>query len=246
MERSTAPRRNIVSVSWGDHLIFREGDGRLATPEAVARRLVVWRDRLGAATIYWRMLRTRIPGRFQAARGRRHWIDRSRGLGWDDFDVIPGLAHRAGLLAYLYVALFDEGWPLARPAVRAISHHNAMHMRDVAWQSDFSHSHPEYAVMDRAGRRRQYGVLSLAYPEVRAHFRQRFVEAIAQTDFDGVFVCLRSQSKPARFGDQFGFNEPACRDFQARHGVEPRSHNRSISAPGAGISAGISPRFFVS
>ena len=64
MERSRVPRRNIVNVSWGDHLIFGEGDGRLATPDAVARRLVVWRHRLGAAAIHWRMLRSRIPYRF--------------------------------------------------------------------------------------------------------------------------------------------------------------------------------------
>ena len=64
-----APRQNIISVSWGDHLIFGHGDGRLATPDAVARRLVVWRDRLGAATIHWRMLRSRVPYRLQAGGG---------------------------------------------------------------------------------------------------------------------------------------------------------------------------------
>ena len=231
MAITLAPRRNIVNVSWSDHLTFGEGDGRLATPDAMARRLVVWRDRLGAAAIHWRMLRSRIPHRLQTARGRRHWmIKQSRGIDWDDSAVVPGLAHRAGLCAYLYVSLFDEGWPLARPTVRAVSHHNAMHGRDVAWQSEFSRDHPEYLVVDQAGRRRQQGVLSLAYPEVRAHFLQRIVGAIAQTDFDGVFVCLRSQSKPALFGDELGFNEPACRDFQARHGVEPRSQPFDLGA----------------
>ena len=97
-----APRRNIVNVSWSDHLTFGEGDGRLATPDAIARRLVVWRDRLGAAAIHWRMLRSRIPHRLQTARGRRHWmIKQSRGIDWDDSAVVPGLAHRAGLCAYL-------------------------------------------------------------------------------------------------------------------------------------------------
>jgi len=28
---------NIVSVSWGDHLLFGEGDGKLDTPKAVKR-----------------------------------------------------------------------------------------------------------------------------------------------------------------------------------------------------------------
>ncbi len=230
MSRAAATHRNIVSVSWGDHLTFGERDGQLRTPGAVASRLAVWRDELGGGSIHWRMLRTRIPGRFQRARGRRHWIDRARRLGWDDFDVVPGLARQVGLRAYLYVALFDEGWPLAPPRVRAVSHHNARYGRDVAWQSDFSRSHPEYMVVDRAGRTRQQGVLSLAYPEVRAHFRQRFLDAITATEFDGLFVCLRSQSKPARFGDQYGFNKPACLEFKTRYGTDPRSEPFDLRA----------------
>src|SRR4029453_2295121 len=53
---------NIVSVSWGDHLSFGEGDGRLDTPEKLQRRLAVWRDELGASALHWRVLRSRIPG----------------------------------------------------------------------------------------------------------------------------------------------------------------------------------------
>lgn len=32
----TETHRNVVSVSWGDHLDFGEGDGRLDTPEKLA------------------------------------------------------------------------------------------------------------------------------------------------------------------------------------------------------------------
>ena len=42
-------QRNIVSVSWSDHLVFGEGDGRLHTPDAVNRRLYRWRKELGAS-----------------------------------------------------------------------------------------------------------------------------------------------------------------------------------------------------
>ncbi|MBI3360261.1 MAG: hypothetical protein HY023_04040 [Chloroflexi bacterium] len=211
--------RNIISVSWSDHLVFGEGDGRLATPNAVRRRMECWRDELGAAIIHWRLMRTRIKGRFHAARGRRHpTVARSRHVDWDDFEVVPRLAHEAGLKVYLYVALFDEGWPLAPQKVREISYHNGMHGQHVAWQSEFSRQHPEYAVLDRIGARRQAGVLCLAYPEVRAHFRDRFLGLLAGRDFDGLFVCLRSQSRPADFADQFGFNEPVRREFQLRHG----------------------------
>jgi hypothetical protein len=39
---------NIVSVSWGDHLFFGEGDGRLDSLPAVRRRMQSWKDELGA------------------------------------------------------------------------------------------------------------------------------------------------------------------------------------------------------
>ena len=60
--------RNIVSVSWGDHLTFGEGDGLLNTPEALRRRAPVWRDELDAGTLPWRSGRGN-PGRYRAARG---------------------------------------------------------------------------------------------------------------------------------------------------------------------------------
>ncbi|MFQ6672689.1 MAG: hypothetical protein ACE5KY_05265, partial [Candidatus Tectimicrobiota bacterium] len=104
--------------------------------------------------------------------------------------------------------------------VRLRSYHNAMHGQHVSWQSAFSRLHPEYAVVDHRGRRRQWGVLCLAYPEVRAHFRERFVGLLEASRFDGLFVCLRSQSRPADFADQFGFNEPVRRDFLARTGQD--------------------------
>lgn len=109
---------NIVSVSWGDHLSFGDGDGRLDTPDKVARRMSVWRDELGARALHWRMLRSRIAGRFDAAPGYRH------------------------------------------PSESA---------------------------------------------------------AIA---LQCLFVCLRSQSRPADSADQFAFNEPARADFAARYGAD--------------------------
>jgi hypothetical protein len=40
------------------------------------------------------------------------------------------------------------------------------------------------------------------------------------TGFEGLFVCLRSQSKPAVWADQFGFNEPIRQAFLAKYGVD--------------------------
>jgi hypothetical protein len=215
---------NIVSVSWADHLSFGEGDGRLDTPEKLERRLRVWRRELEAGELHWRLLRTRIPGRFFAARGYCHpTLSASRRLAWDDLALVPTLARAAGLRPWLYVSLFDEGWPLARPRVRAISYHNAMHGQHVCWQSELTRRHPEWLVVDRSGRRRQWGVVSLAYPEARQAFIDRWLALLEPTGFEGLFVCLRSQSRPAETGDQFGFNEPARADFRARYGVDVRT-----------------------
>ena len=222
---------NIVSVSWPDHLAFGEGDGRLGTPEALERRLRVWRDELGVRALHWRLLRTRLAGRFAAARGYRHpTLTAARTVAWDDFERVPALAHAVGLEAWLYVTLFDEGWPLAPARVRAVSHHNPMHGQHVAWQSDLTRMHPEWISVDRAGRRRQYGVVSLAYPDARSAFIERWIRLLETTRFDGLFVCLRSQSRPASQADQFGFNEPARTDFQKRYGVDPARAEFDVQA----------------
>ena len=210
---------NVVSVSWGDHLIFGEDDGRLATLEALQRRMERWRDDLHAVTVCWRLTRSHIKGHYYAARGRRHPLrDPDRNLDWNFLQEVPQLAHGFGMKAYLYVSLFDEGWPLPPKKIREKSYHNAMHFQHTSWQTAFSREYPEYTLVDRSGQQRQWGVLCLAYPEVRSHFCSRFVNLVQDTEFDGLFVCLRSQSKPADFADQFGFNEPVRQDYLARYG----------------------------
>lgn len=225
------PPGNIVSVSWTDHLSFGEGDGRLDTPGAVARRMTAWHDELEAGAIYWRALRARVPGRFSAARGYRHpSLTAARALTWDDHEVVPELARGAGLQPWLWVSLFDEGWPLAPARVRAVSYHNDMHGQHVAWQSRLTREHPEWVAVDRSGRRRQWGVVSLAYPDARRAFIERWLALLEPTRFDGLFVCLRSQSRPAASGDDFGFNEPAVADFARRYGVDVRRHAFDVQA----------------
>ena len=210
---------NVVSVSWADHLTFGEGDGRLDTPEALARRMAVWRTELQATALHWRLLRARIPGRFFAAPGYRHPSQRAAArVGWDDLALVPRLAREAGIEPWLYVSLFDEGFPLAPLRERRDSHHNAMHGQHVAWQSDLTRRHPEWVVVDRAGRTRQWGVVCLAFADARRAFIDRWLRVLDGTAFAGLFVCLRSQSKPARHADEFGFNEPVRADFASRFG----------------------------
>jgi hypothetical protein len=206
---------NVVSVSWGDHLTFGEGDGRLANLEAVRRRMERWRVDLGASVVYWRLHRSHLQGRFYVGRGYRH-PSQTR-VGWDDLTLVPQLAREFELKTYLYVSLFDEGWPLAPNRVRQVSYHNAMHGQHVSWQTAFSRKHPEYAMADRTGQRHQWGVLCLAYPEVRSHFCERFLNLLDGHNFDGLFLCIRSQSRPADFADQYGFNEPIRTEYTRRY-----------------------------
>ena len=214
-------RRNIVSVSWGDHLIFGEGDGRLQTMAALDRRMQKWCDELKAGTIHWRCTRDRINGKFFSANRHKHFFKTAKSeIDWDDFKVVPELAHKHGMQTFLYVALFDEGWPLLPKKVREKSYHNKMHFQHVSWQSDFSRKHPQYAVVDRTLRNHQWGVLCLGYPEVRKHLIRRFLRLLHAGNFDGLFICLRSQSRPADHADQYGFNDPIHREYLKRYGID--------------------------
>lgn len=212
-------KTNIVSVSWGDHLMFGDGEGRLASPEVLARRLAAWREELGAGIVHWRAMRTQVTeGAWSHGDGLPHPVlERGPEGDWDDLRLVPELAHAAGLEAYLHVTLFDDGWPLPGPEERAVSYHNAQHGRHVAWQSTFCRDHPQWLLEDRAGER-QWGVFCLAYPEVRRHFRERYFRLLEGTGFDGLFICLRSQSRPPEHADRFGFNPPIREDYHKRVG----------------------------
>jgi hypothetical protein len=222
---------NIVSVSWTDHLVFGEAEGRLSTMAALKQRMKKWKTELGARIILWRCTRDRIKGRYFTAKGYRHFFKAGKPkIVWNDFHVVPELAHDFGLIAFLYVSLFDEGWPLAPKKERLVSYHNRMHCQHVSWQSNFSRKNPHFSMVSRSGDQHQWGVLCLAYAEVRNHFIQRYLRLIDSGDFDGLFVCLRSQSKPAAFADQYGFNEPVRKDYLDRYGRDIRKQDFDLAA----------------
>ncbi len=221
MRMEKLKNHNIASVSLGDHLIFGEGDGRLDTVPALHRRMRRWKTDLGAQIIHWRCTRDKINGKFFQGKGYQHFYkSRTHAIQWDDIKEVPKSAHDLGMKIFLYVAVFDEGWPLLPKKVRDVSFHNKMHCQHVTWQSDFSRKNPQYTLVDRTLKQHQWGVLCLAYPEVRRHFINRFQRLLAAGDFDGLFVCLRSQSRPADFADQFGFNQPIRDEFLKRYGRE--------------------------
>jgi hypothetical protein len=75
-------------------------------------------------------------------------------------------------------------------------------------------------VVDRTSQKRQWGVLCLAYAEVRRHLIARYQRLLNAGNFDGLFVCFRSQSRPADYADQFGFNAPVRQEYLKRYGKD--------------------------
>jgi hypothetical protein len=227
----TAEQSNIVSVSWSDHLVFGTEDGKLATIEALQRRMECWRQELNANTIHWRCTKDRIKGRYHAAKGHEHFFKTGKAnIDWDDFIAVPQIAHQSGMQVFLYVSLFDEGWPLLPKKVRQTSYHNSMHCQHVSWQSEFSRANPRHAMADRTLQKHQWGVLCLGFPEVRKHLIERYLRLLREGDFDGIFVCLRSQSRPAEHADQFGFNDPVYRDYLKRYGTDIRTEDFNLQS----------------
>jgi len=218
--------RNIASVSWPDYLVFGEDGSKPDTVERLRRDMQRWRDELGARAVHWREVRTRIrEARWYAPRGNpRIQRCKIRSIRWDDFEAVPKLAHELGMEAQLYVSVLDEGRPLLSKKERDASYRathgqlRTMGAQHVTWQTRWSRAHPEYTVVDRSGKVQQWGVLCYAYPEVRAHMCERIERLLDGYEFDGVFLCLRSQTRPADFADQFGFNEPVRRDYLERYG----------------------------
>jgi hypothetical protein len=185
-----------------------------------------WREELNANIIHWRCTRDRISGRFYAGKGYRHFFRAGKsGIDWDDFKVVPEIAHQRGMQVFLYVSVFDEGWPLLPKKDREVSYHNRMHYQHVSWQSEFSRQHPQYAIADRTLRNHQWGVMCLGFPEVRKHMIRRYLRLLRKGNFDGLFVCLRSQSRPADYADQYGFNDPIHQEYLKRYRIDIRSED---------------------
>ena len=149
---SSNGKGNIANCSWGDHVVFGEGDGLLRTVESLERRMDAWVEELGADTVHWRQGRTGHDDVYQAARG---YGGKKRQLyppiTWDDFEVVPRLARERGMRAYAYVSLLDQGHPLAPKAEREVSHHNPYHGKNFARMSRLIKEHPEYNLQGPRG-----------------------------------------------------------------------------------------------
>jgi hypothetical protein len=222
----------IASASWPDHLVFGEGDGKLDSVDGLERRMEAWCREKNCAVVHWREVRTRtrLSHYYSSPDNPRSQEKKITSIPWDDFEVVPRLAHKLGMKVQLYVSVLDDGRPLPSDAERAKSFHNSMHGQHVTWQTGWSRDNPGFAVQNRDGSVRQWGVLCYGYAEVRSQVKRRILELADGYGFDGVFVCLRSQCRPAEFADQFGFNDPVRDDFLGAFGKDIRAEDFDIAA----------------
>ena len=222
----------VASVSWPDHLVFGEGDGKLDSVDGLSRRMDTWREQLGTETIHWREVRTRsqLSHYYAAPDNPRTQERKIRSIDWDDFSVAPRLAHERGMRALLYVSILDDGRGLPGEEERRKSYHNDMHGQHVTWQTDWSRDHGQFSMESRDGQTRQTGVFCYGYPEVREHMKNRILSFVEGYEFDGVFICLRSQCRPADFADQFGFNDPVFDDYMRETGRDIRIEDFDLEA----------------
>ena len=186
--------QNIANVSWGDHIEWGSGSARLATPDDIARSVERWVERDGAARIHFR------EHSYYRRHGQSVKTERSESFeaqtGFDENAEIIRRGHEVGIPVYAYITIFDESWVPSNWAWPWDP--------SGGWQSNYVRDHPEHVLLDAAGRERLWGVLDYNAPEARA-FRVGVIrDLLGEHDWDGVFVCTRSQSKPAPHGDQFG------------------------------------------
>ena len=210
---------NIVSVSWGDHLSSGEGDGRLDThekPAAPAARVA--RREPAAGTLHWRMLRSRIPGTHAALRATVIRRRRPR-------VVSDGTTSRRSqrwparrTVAVADVTVFDEGgsWHPSTCAASAITT-KCMGSTSPGRASDARSSAVAGDRSCRTPGRRAWCRCRIPRRVARSSIGR--TSLIASTEFDSLFVCLFTVAA-SHTADQFGFNEPARRDFRARYGVD--------------------------
>jgi hypothetical protein len=202
---------HMISVSWGDHLEFGEGDGALTTPGALERAIRRWRQEYAVRGVLWREQRTYLRyARHYWTPGvsRRGYYEKAlKPLAFDEHATVIELAHANDMNAYVYISLFDEGWPLDLGWGGGFE----------GWQTYYVLRNPHHQLMDRSQRCVLPGVLCYAYPEVRQYRMGQIRWLLSEHPWDGVFLCTRSQSPPAQFADQFGFNPPIVEEFRRRY-----------------------------
>jgi len=211
-------RRNAIRISWGDHIAIFKAGARLNTPERIERAVKFWHDECGVDRVYWRVSHEFIMDYCKRIEGKSfEWYRKaSSDIEGDPLEAITTFSHKYGLKVYAYHTIFDEGCP---PEVLYGG------TSPFPWQSKFTIQHPEYLVVDRTGKKRQWGVMAYAYPQVRKYMIGVIMDFLERYPFDGVYISSRTHSPGPEFADQYGFNDPIVEEYKRRYGVDIRQRD---------------------
>jgi hypothetical protein len=212
---------NLVNVSWGDQIMVASGDAQLDSPEKIRRAMRAWRDDHDGQTVLWRVAAEYIE-RFYEKRARspfiRGYYDKVAEISarFKPATLARKLARQSGQRFLLYMTIFDHGAPTTELYGGTTP---------FPWQDRFTIAHPECQEVDRQGKP-HWGVLEMAYPQSRQLMVDRIKQFVAEYDADGVYVCTRTHSLPAKHADQFGFGPPVVDEYRRRYGIDIRQDPR--------------------
>lgn len=216
-ELDTEGMRNGLNVSFGDTIVIGEGWRALTKPEHIPP-FIEEAKRFGVTEVYLRCSSLLIQEFYEKRMDEDHWyMSALANVEGDMHAAMIEACHAAGIDVLAYASIFDEGSPTT------VRYGNTPFI----WQSQFTIDHPEYLRVSRDGETRHWGVLCYAYPEAREYMAGKFQWLLDNWDFDGAYICTRTHSEPAKFADQFGYNQPIVEEFQRRYGADIRSEEFS-------------------
>ena len=210
-ENKIVKEDTVIYVSWGDSIVVEAGDAKLDTPEKIERMMEFWAKELKAKAVFWRVSDYMLRNYYKWDEVSPHFLNVCESIlrKFDPMATAITTAHKYGMEIYAYDTIWDLGAP---PKFKYMDKYLFQ------WQSYFTIEHPEYQVIDRSGKKYQYGVLELAYPEAREYLLSQMDALLKKYNFDGIYWCTRSHSAPAASGDEFGYNQPIVDEYQKRYG----------------------------
>ncbi len=214
---------NLINVSWGDQIVEFTGDAQLDTADKIERSLVVWKRDSAGKTILWRAASYYVE-RFYERRYPREYLKRHHDIfmaALKEFDPLKKVRKETlknGQTFLCYLTIYDHGAPVTEM-------YGGPTGFPFAFQDRFTIEHPQYQAVDRQGNY-HYGVLEMAYPQSRELMVKRIRDFCEEFESDGVYVCTRTHSLPAKHADQFGFSGPVVKEYMQRYGIDILSDPR--------------------
>jgi hypothetical protein len=189
----------------------------------------------GFTTVYWRMLWEGHPmddmlffsHRTQAEIFRAKKDVENTPYRWDPHELRWPIevAHRLGMKLYAWVVPYNDGAPPGATAEYGVEAkpyrfaYGPVYETQPVYQWKFVRDHPEYQLVDRAGKRHHYGVLEWAHPEARRAWLDDIRLVLDRYDVDGLYVDTRTECMSPEYADQYGFNPPVVEEYRRRYGV---------------------------